>query len=132
MTNTENVEIKHSTKHGQGLFAKKDFAKGEKVYSFPQGKIIFKEQIKDLEPEELNWLDKISDVEYEVMAEPARFVNHSCEPDIEENNRVGFASRNIKAGEELTVDYDKSAFLPEPFLCNCAARTCRGIIMGKV
>lgn len=61
----------------------------------------------------------------------AMFINHSCEPncDTEEiDGRVWIvARRNIKAGEELTYDYNlydgaKSDTAP----CSCGARNCRG------
>ncbi len=55
--------------------------------------------------------------------------NHSCEPNVGFNSSVTMvAIRNIKAGEELVMNY---AFMEtdfESFECNCGAMTCRKII----
>jgi SET domain-containing protein len=130
INNDENIEIKHSRKHGQGVFAKRGFNKGESIYEFPKGRIIQKEEIKNVPDDELTYVG-FMDGEYEMMEAPAKFVNHSCDPNLEEKDRAGIALRAIAADEELTIDYDKVAFLLEPFLCNCAAKNCRGIIVGR-
>ena len=64
----------------------------------------------------------------------AMFINHSCEPncDTEEiDGRVWIvARRNIKAGEELTYDYnlyDGDDDAP----CYCGARNCRGSMYSE-
>ncbi|MGH9928993.1 MAG: SET domain-containing protein-lysine N-methyltransferase [Pyrinomonadaceae bacterium] len=58
-------------------------------------------------------------------------INHSCDPNgwLEGMNLV--ARRDIKAGEEITMDY--ATFYNErmdDFVCHCSARDCRGIIKG--
>jgi len=72
---------------------------------------------------------------------PFRFVNHSCEPNCEFDwfdlvpeggsqavRRVYLiALREIKPGEELTIDYNWSA--EGAIVCRCGAPTCRGWIV---
>lgn len=73
---------------------------------------------------------------------PFRFVNHSCEPncafdfcdvpasggaDVERQVHL-FALREIKPGEELTIDYNWPARSSIP--CRCQAETCRGWIVA--
>ena len=72
---------------------------------------------------------------------PFRYVNHSCEPNCEfdffdlrdagetETRRRVFliALREIKPGEELTIDYNWSAASAIP--CRCQAPSCRGWIV---
>ncbi len=65
---------------------------------------------------------------YKVDAEH-RTINHSCEPNVKEDDGVGYATRDIKPGEELTIDYNLGV-VDEPFLCNCASKNCIGIIVG--
>ncbi len=74
---------------------------------------------------------------------PFRFVNHSCEPNCEFNylecsdlpdeeprKRVYlFALRNIKQGEELTIDYNWAAASAIP--CRCQAPSCRGWVVSQ-
>lgn len=57
--------------------------------------------------------------------------NHSCKPNTVCNGLNVVALRNIKKGEELTLDY--AVFLDEhmeSFVCRCGADNCRGLITG--
>jgi len=61
----------------------------------------------------------------------AMFINHSCEPNCDTEEIEGrvwiVARRNIKAGEELTYDYNLyDGDLDDPAPCYCAAKKCRG------
>lgn len=60
-----------------------------------------------------------------------RFINHSCEPNTFMRclaSRVEFyALRRIRAGEELTVDYENSHH-DGKLRCRCGAPGCRGWI----
>ena len=74
---------------------------------------------------------------------PFRFVNHSCEPNcefdyLECTDQMGadlrkrvflFALRDIKVGEELTIDYNWSAANAIP--CRCQAPSCRGWVVSE-
>jgi SET domain-containing protein len=74
----------------------------------------------------------------------ARFINHSCDPNVQSFNLMGltdsqvfhniglFASRNIKKGEELNLDYqwDKNELAIEKNVnCLCGSLKCRGYLM---
>lgn len=60
-------------------------------------------------------------------------MNHKCDPNVcvdENDNRV--AARDIKAGEELFLDFSTIFKNPEYSLkCNCGSPQCRGIVNGK-
>ncbi len=125
------VEIKESEKRGNGLFVLRDFKKGEILYSLKKGKIINHDEIQNLSKQEKIHLDQVGENEYEIIESPGCYVNHSCEPNIEEKDRVGYALRDIKKGEEITLDYDKVAYLEEPFACHCGSKKCRGFVLGR-
>jgi uncharacterized protein len=59
----------------------------------------------------------------------AMFINHSCEPNCETSQVGGRvwvkALRDIKAGEELTYDYNLYDGDEDEALCNCGAASCR-------
>lgn len=124
-------DIRTSNKHGKGLFAIKDLKKGEAVYSYPKGKILDRNEAGKLSRREKVYLDRVGENEYEIIESPGRFVNHSCEPNTEEKNRTGIALKDIKTGDETTIDYDKSVYLDEPFKCLCGSKNCRRFIQGK-
>ena len=57
--------------------------------------------------------------------------NHSCDPNTAFDGLNVLAIKEIKNGEELTLDY--AQFLDEnmePFQCRCGSANCRGLIMG--
>jgi hypothetical protein len=60
----------------------------------------------------------------------ARFINHSCQPNCRYQRKDGKiwirALRNIKAGEEVTYDYEDSEQGTHP--CACGAKNCRGML----
>ena len=57
-----------------------------------------------------------------------KYVNHSCSPNMEMNgSREFIALQDIKAGEEITFDYDSTEDdIAEPFDCFCGHDNCRG------
>lgn len=125
------IEIRISGIHGKGLYVARDFKAGEQIYTYSNGKIVGDDESAQLPPEEQLHLDMVGEGRYEVISPPACYVNHSCEPNIEEREHAGYALRAIKKGEELTMDYDKAAYLDEPLICSCGAKNCRGMVRGK-
>lgn len=125
------VEIGKSEKNGKGLFALKDFKKGEEIYVSKKGKIVSHDETINLSELEKIHLDKIGENEYEVTESPGCYINHSCEPNVEEKDRTGYALRDIKKGEEITIDYDEIAYIEKRFECHCGSKKCRGFVRGK-
>lgn len=126
------ITVKKAGKKGKGLFAFKDFRKGEKIYSYKKGKIVRATDINRLTKKEQDHLDKIGRDVYEVIRFPAHYVNHSCNPNIIEKKRVAYALRNINKGEEITIDYNKMAYLEHPFPCYCGSKNCKGFVYGVI
>ncbi|KAF6266782.1 hypothetical protein COO60DRAFT_1265640 [Scenedesmus sp. NREL 46B-D3] len=68
----------------------------------------------------------------------ARFINHSCEPNCETQKwmvrgelAIGlYTLRRIKAGEELTFDYNFERYGDKPMRCFCGSKKCRKFIGG--
>lgn len=69
----------------------------------------------------------------------ARFCNHSCSPNcyvdkwvVGDKFRMGiFVKRRIRAGEELTFDYNVDRYGADPQPCYCGEPECVGFIGGK-
>jgi uncharacterized protein len=58
-------------------------------------------------------------------------LNHSCEPNLGLQGRIVFvATRDIAAGEELTIDYAMTDDEPYEMTCHCGSKDCRGLITG--
>ena len=60
-----------------------------------------------------------------------RFLNHACEPNTRLVGRTLVALADLRAGDEVTFDYDSTEWdMASPFACACGAATCRGTIRG--
>lgn len=112
------TEIKPSSVHGIGHFAAEDIPKGTVISRYEKGFDIFvtKERYQTLTgPVQAffdhygYWSDELGG--YVCSADNHRFTNHSSSPNVgtigakEGNDGDDVALRDIKTGEELTVDY---------------------------
>ena len=80
-------------------------------------------------------LTKKWDLDGNVEWNPARLVNHSCEPNseaIQDGKRVYLqALREIAVDEEITFDYGFDIECYEDHPCRCGSETCLGYIVGR-
>jgi hypothetical protein len=121
----ENITRNPAGTKGVGTFAVRDIESGELVYSFPRGRFVVGKDLASVAEADKKWVDKIGPDTYEIIEPPARYLNHSCDPNILETDRVGYALRDIKAGEEITVDYEAIKYVGPAFECCCRSRNCR-------
>ena len=119
-----DVVIRDSKIHGKGVFANRDFKKGEAVLEWNPTRLK-KEEVSNYPKKYVIILDD----EYVLMRPPERYVNHSCEPNAKTDlaNRCDRARRDIKKGEEITVGYGEDGF-SENKKCNCGSKNCKGLI----
>ena len=139
---------KKSTLHGSGLFASSDIKKGEQVIEYIGDKVTKKEgdkradkQIKKAQRNNKNGmvyifeLNKRYDIDGGVARNYARFINHSCDPNLEVeiiDNHIWISSiKKIKKGAELLYNYGypfDSDF--EDHICKCGSKKCIGYILS--
>lgn len=105
--------LEKSPVHGFGVFAKELIKKGTKVWEFNP---IFDVRFTDAEFERLPPSVK-TEIEHHLYqpeqggvlyyeSTMGRYMNHSREPNVDFSDvGVGWATRDIKPGEELTCDY---------------------------
>lgn len=108
---TRGVKAKRSSA-GLGLFATKDFKKGERIIEYIGNKVLAAdENINNLYIFKINtkW-----DIDGSPRWNTARYANHSCVPNAEAinySNRIFIeAKKAIKAEEEITYDYGKEYY----------------------
>lgn len=125
--NRRHSLVRLSKIHGKGLFANRDFKKGEVVVEY---------SLKELTPEEFAGLPESErhftakrNGQYVLFMPPARYVNHSCEPNTTSvNMQADVAIRDIKRGEEITGDYSEEDIPNVSMKCKCGSKKCRGVI----
>lgn len=137
----ERVRVGRSGVHGRGLFAVRDLPKGTAVMEYKGERVPKKEGNRRTDAQ---WakgrvymfeLSRRVDLDGSVRSNLARLANFSCQPNCESENEDGLhiwikALRDIRAGEEITYDYN-FPFIEPPPVCRCGAKKCRGYIVGE-
>lgn len=62
------------------------------------------------------------------MQEPEKYTNHSCDSNTKAKNFCDVAIKDIKKGEEITVDYTEALTPGTKMECNCKSKSCKKII----
>jgi hypothetical protein len=120
------LEARDSELHGMGLFTKRDLFEGD-IICVIEGEVIDGNECERREEEEGNvYIFWNGDNYIDTSNNPLlRNINHVCEPncyvdDRDEHSLFLIADCNIKAGSELTIDYDY-----EEIYQHCRCNTCR-------
>ncbi|MBX7139419.1 MAG: SET domain-containing protein-lysine N-methyltransferase [Oligoflexia bacterium] len=125
----QDIEIRPSRIAGLGVFALREFLPGEIVIRWDLTKLVEAGQLDSVDPEELHFLCRYDESRFLINQPPARFVNHSCNPNVKSENLCDIALRKISPGEEITSNYnaalDGSAI---EFRCNCKQPNCVGSV----
>ncbi|MCS7090993.1 MAG: SET domain-containing protein-lysine N-methyltransferase [Verrucomicrobiota bacterium] len=136
---TEWVVFRKSPIHGLGGFARKLIPAGTRVLEYVGEKIPKEESARRCEANNpyIFCLNDRYDLDGNVPWNPARFLNHSCNPNCEseldeEAERIWIvALRDIQPGEELTFNYGYDLTEYKDYPCNCGAPNCVGYIVAE-
>lgn len=137
----KKYRMRHHSINGYGIVAHQDIRKGEVIFSQEETpmRIVTRRYVEQhWTPEQMNdfrhYAYPLSDKVYILWdTDPVNWApqNHSCNPNTVHDGLNLVALADIKAGEELTLDY--SGLLDEtlsPFACTCGAPNCRKVIAG--
>lgn len=129
--------IRRSAIHADGCYTTAPIKKGVRIIEYT-GPRLTKEAADEIyEDSPRTYLFGVGDGTYVIDGDGmAAFINHSCDPNCEVDEINGriyiFATRNIKAGEELAYDYNLyDGDLDDPARCLCGARSCRGSMYSE-
>jgi uncharacterized protein len=110
-----------------GLFAARDIKKGEFIIEYKGDKILNKEMENTDKYADFRYIIELNDkwcLDGNIKNNPAKYINHSCLPNsyYQGTGRrvLIYATKNIKEGEEITVNYGKvyfNSFLKD--VCGC-------------
>jgi SET domain-containing protein len=134
---TEWVTFRKSLIHGIGGFARRCIPRGVRVIEYVGEKIDKQESLLRCEKnnEYIFTLDEQHDVDGSVEWNPARFLNHSCEPNCQAeaaDGRVWIESiREIPAGEEITFNYGFDLVDYRQYPCHCGTPACVRYIVAE-
>lgn len=141
------TEVRASGVHGKGVYAARSIKEGDTVLEY-KGEIITWRQALKRHPHDPDQphhtfyfhLDDGHVIDARKSAAPAKWINHSCNPNLEarqDGYRVFLeALRDIEPGEELFYDYAliiegrKTAKDKKDHACLCGSSNCRKTMLG--
>lgn len=122
-----SIIVKKSRIHGKGVFARRDIKKGEVVLKWDISHQLKKSEVDKLTAKQKGYVSYMNK-KYVLMQPPAKYVNHSCEPNTLPKNHRDIAIRDIKKGEEITSNYSKESVSGTAMGCKCGSKNCKVII----
>lgn len=111
---------------GLGLFAEKEYSRGEKIIEYT-GELITADEANRRGGKYLFEINSRWTIDGKKRENTSRYINHSCQPNAEaviSGRRVFiFAKKKIKTGEEICYDYGQEYFdeYIKPLGCKCLA-----------
>lgn len=110
--------------HGFGIFTTQDVSKGELVYVVPMKNIV------SVPTPKFAHIGRGRYVGDEIVL---NWINHSCSPnvilDINGEEPVLVALRNMASGEEVVCDYNQTEVGGVKVRCDCKSPNCRGYFL---
>ena len=140
------IVVRGSKIHGKGVFATRRIPKGSRIIEYKGRLITEAEADKRYGDDESNHtflflLDNDMVIDAYRDGNSARWINHSCDPNcepMEDGNRLFIhAIRDIKAGDELSYEYNlviEDRYTPaikKLYACLCGTRKCQGTFLAK-
>ena len=140
------IVVRGSKIHGKGVFATRRIPKGSRIIEYKGRLITEAEADKRYGDDESNHtflflLENDMVIDAYRDGNSARWINHSCDPNcepMEDGNRLFIhAIRDIKAGDELSYEYNlviEDRYTPaikKLYACRCGTRKCQGTFLAK-
>ena len=125
------LKVKKSSIYGKGCFALAPFPARKKIASYAgevvRGSHKIEARLRRQNPIKIVRLDDNTAVDGAVGGDATAFINHSCDPNafmraVSGEKVAIFARRDIRPGEELTINYRDP---DHPEVCQCGAANCR-------
>jgi len=126
-----DIVVKDAGSKGMGVFALRDFAKGEFIFRRRHCRVIANRDIPMLSEEDQRHLCELDWETSAVLLAPGCYLNHSCDPNAMRKGVNVSAWKVIRQGEEITIDYRLNAFTGERWDCSCGSANCQGYVISS-
>jgi SET domain-containing protein len=126
-----DVIVKDASNKGLGVFALKNFAKGEFIFRRRYGKVVAKRDIARLSKEDQRHLCELDWETSALLLPPGCYLNHACDPNAMRKGVNVYAWKDIRQGEEITIDYRLNAFDGGRYECFCGSTNCPGYMTNS-
>ena len=125
----EDIVVRDAGRKGLGVFALRQFRKGEFIFRRRHGRVVANADVRSLTREDRRHLCELDHTRSAVLLAPGCYLNHSCEPNAMRKGLKVLAWRRIRTGEEITIDYRLNAFDSGRSRCLCGSASCTGEIV---
>ena len=123
-----DVEVLDAGSKGLGVFALRDFERGEFIFRRRHARVVHESELPSLMPDETMHLCELDWDRYAILLPPGAYLNHSCDPNAMRSGVKVFAWRPIAAGDEIVIDYRLNATGGERWQCDCGSASCLGYV----
>ena len=134
MTLAPGLEVRASSIDGKGCFASRRFPKGRKIAEYAGERITTREAERRAQSRRrlrICAIDRRWSLDGARGGNGTHYINHSCRPNsymrITRGHILFMALRDIRPGEEITIDYETTLHSDKK-KCRCNAPGCRGTI----
>jgi len=128
------IEVRPSPIDGKGCFATLPFRKGRKIAELTGERVSRVEAARRMRGRRrlhICAIDSYWGVDSSRGGNGTQYVNHCCRPNsfmrVTRGHIIIYALRDIRPGEELTLDYGVT-YHPDTKRCLCGAANCRGTL----
>jgi len=123
-----DVEVRDAGSRGWGVFALRNFKRGEFIFRRRHGRVVSGAELSALSAEDQMHMCELDWDLYAVLLPPGCYLNHSCDPNAMRSGVRVFAWREIRPGEEVLIDYRLNATGAERWSCLCGSENCLGYV----
>jgi len=117
----DTVEVKAAGGQGLGVFSLRDFHAGDLILRLQPERVIPVDEAATLPAWEQDHLSELTADTCQVLPPPRCYVNHACAPNAVSTSSELRALHDIRAGEEITIDYRLNALDDWEMACECGA-----------
>ncbi|HVP05464.1 MAG TPA: SET domain-containing protein-lysine N-methyltransferase, partial [Dehalococcoidia bacterium] len=122
--------VRDAGSRGRGVFAMRDFKRGEFIFRRRHARVVTQEELSSLSADEIMHMCELDWDRYAILLPPGCYLNHSCDPNAMRSGVKVFAWRDIRAGDEIVIDYRLNATGGERWECDCGSSSCLGYVHG--
>jgi SET domain-containing protein len=126
-----DVVVKEAGNKGKGVFALRGVAKGEFLFRRRYQRVISYHEISQLSEEDQRHVCELDWKTCAILLPPGCYLNHSCDPNAMRKGVDVYAWKEIRPGEEITIDYRLNAFTGERWDCLCGSANCQGYVISS-
>jgi hypothetical protein len=127
-----DIVVRGAGAKGNGVFARRAFQAGQFIFRRRHGRVVANQDIGSLSEDDQRHLCELDWQTSAVLLPPGCFLNHSCDPTAMRHGVNVYAWKDIRAGDEITIDYRLNAFDDnDRWECSCASANCPGVVVGS-